>query len=588
MLDPRIYRAGFVPVALAVIALAFSLSNQQGPLGTNLAPDAFNYQQAYSEMTSLASLYPNRRPGSVGDNALADEVAKAFGTDHLTVSRDTYAARTADGTRTLDAVIGVRTGSSNRRIVIVAHRDAMGSPAVAEMSGTATLIQLAHVLSERTLNSTIVLASISGSAGTAGAYGVSGALGGPVDAVLVLGDMASAQLRGPVVVPFSSGQAVAPPMLRNTVAAALGAQTGLPPGGTSVPGQLARLALPMTLSEQGPFGGRGVPAVLLSASGERGPAPDAQPSQDRMMGFGRAALQTISALDGGPNVPAARPYVLYDRKVIPVWAIRLLVLALLAPVLAVTIDGFARARRRGHAVAGPALGVLACSLPFLLPALMVVALRATGLLKVAPPGPVGASVVPMHTAGAAVLIGMVLVALLTAVVLRRPIAALGTAGASTRGPATSGAAIAVLLVLCGASLAIWVLNPFAALLLVVAAHSSMWALAPDVRLRAPVTALLLVVGVAPVALVVAYYGVTFGLSPLGVAWTAVMLIAGQPLSALVGLVAWTVVLGCVVGAVIVAVRAAGERPEDAPVTVRGPITYAGPGSLGGTESALRR
>jgi hypothetical protein len=30
------------------------------------------------------------------------------------------------------------------------------------------------------------------------------------------------------------------------------------------------------------------------------------------------------------------------------------------------------------------------------------------------------------------------------------------------------------------------------------------------------------------------------------------------------------------------------RAEPVPVTVRGPITYAGPGSLGGTKSALRR
>ena len=40
-------------------------------------------------------------------------------------------------------------------------------------------------------------------------------------------------------------------------------------------------------------------------------------------------------------------------------------------------------------------------------------------------------------------------------------------------------------------------------------------------------------------------------------------------------------------------RAAGRRTRRAPgpsseITVRGPVTYAGPGSLGGTESALRR
>jgi hypothetical protein len=31
-----------------------------------------------------------------------------------------------------------------------------------------------------------------------------------------------------------------------------------------------------------------------------------------------------------------------------------------------------------------------------------------------------------------------------------------------------------------------------------------------------------------------------------------------------------------------------ERPREPEISVRGPRTYAGPGSLGGTESALRR
>ena len=31
-----------------------------------------------------------------------------------------------------------------------------------------------------------------------------------------------------------------------------------------------------------------------------------------------------------------------------------------------------------------------------------------------------------------------------------------------------------------------------------------------------------------------------------------------------------------------------SEPEEVRVTVRGPVTYAGPGSLGGTKSALRR
>jgi hypothetical protein len=590
MLDPRIYRAGFVPVALAVIALAFSLSDQQGPAGTNLAPDAFNAQNTFAQMTGLGVKYPNRRPGSVGDRDLADEVATGFNSDGLNVSRRVFSARTAEGTKKLETVLGTRAGSSNRRIVIVAHRDAMTSPATAELSGTATLLQLAHILSERTLHSTVVLASTSGSVGAAGASELAGTLGGPVDAVLVLGDLVSAQVRGPVVVPWSSGQYVAPPMLRNTVAAALGAQTGLPPGGTSLSGQLARLALPLSLSEQGPFDGQGESAVLLSASGELGPAPGAQPSLDRLTGFGRTALQTISALDDGPTVPAPGAYLLVDRKVVPAWAIRLLVLALILPVLGVTIDGFARARRRGHAVGPSILRVLAGSLPFFLPAALLLGLRVTGLLKVAPPGAVGAAVVPLHTAGVAVLIAVCLVLVLTGVGLRRFIGSLAVAGPAAKGPPSTGGAIAVLLVLCGVSLAIWVLNPFAAALLVVAIHLWMWVVAPEVRISAPVKAVMVLLGLAPIALVLVYYASTFGLGPLDVAWSAVMLIAGQPAAGFVGVAAWSIVLGCLVGVVVVAARATrDERLEDsAPVTVRGPITYAGPGSLGGTESALRR
>ena len=53
-------------------------------------------------------------------------------------------------------------------IVIVAHRDARGSPALAGLSGTATLMELARDLSGETLNRTIVLASTSGSAGNGG------------------------------------------------------------------------------------------------------------------------------------------------------------------------------------------------------------------------------------------------------------------------------------------------------------------------------------------------------------------------------------------------------------------------------------
>ena len=49
------------------------------------------------------------------------------------------------------------------------------------------------------------------------------------------------------------------------------------------------------------------------------------------------------------------------------------------------------------------------------------------------------------------------------------------------------------------------------------------------------------------------------------------------------------VAGCALSLVLIAARSATQaEPEERPVTVRGPVTYAGPGSLGGTKSALRR
>ena len=83
MLDPRIYRTALLPVVLAVIVLAFSLSDQQGPMGTNLAPDAYSGQNAYTTMQRFAKQYPNRQPGSIGDDALASEVAGAAAREPL-------------------------------------------------------------------------------------------------------------------------------------------------------------------------------------------------------------------------------------------------------------------------------------------------------------------------------------------------------------------------------------------------------------------------------------------------------------------------------------------------------------------------
>ena len=453
------------------------------------------------------------------------------------------------------------------------------------MSGTATLLELARVLSGRTLKRTVELVSTSGSVGAAGAANLARKLGTTADAVIVLGDLAGTRLRYPLLVPWSNGQDVAPPTLRNTVAAALRAQTGLAAGGLGLGGQFAHLAFPLSVSEQGPFGAQGAPAILLSASGERGAAPGAPPSPARLASFGRTALQSVSALEDGNDVPAPGAYLIYDKKMVPSWAVRLLILALILPVLAAGIDGYARARRRRGAVGSWTGWVLAGAVPFVLAALLVIGLKLTGLLHPTPPGPVDSTAVPPHAAGIAILISLVVVVGLALAFLRPLLARLGGARAD---PSNGGAAIAVTLVMCAATLAIWVGNPFAAALVVPALNLWMWVIAPDVRMARPIRIALLLVGIAPPLLIAIYYAVTLGEGPIGLAWTGVLMLAGGQLSPLLVL-EWSLLLGCATSAVTIALRAAHQdRAADLPVTVRGPVTYAGPGSLGGTESALRR
>jgi hypothetical protein len=436
----------------------------------------------------------------------------------------------------------------------------------------------------------VVLASTTGSAGAVGATRLAHTLQQPVDAVIALGDLAGTTVHGPTVVPWSTGQRVAPPTLRKTVAAALGAQSGIAAGSTGLGGQLARLALPMSASEQAPFGGAGQPAVLLSLSGERPPAPNEPTSLGQITAIGRTVLQSISALDAGSTVPSPSSYLVFSGKSIPAWAVRLLVLTLILPVLLTTVDGLARARRRGYSLTRWCIWVLAAALPFALVVAVIVIARATGLL-VAPPVPLGGDAISLHAGQIATLVGFAVLIAAGLVWVRRFVVWLvgprrdELAGL---GASRAGAACAVMLVLCLASLAIWVANPFAALMLVPALHLFLWIVVPDVRLPAPVTVVMLLAALAAPALVLATYASTLGLGPFQAAWSGVLLLAGGGLGVVYALF-WCVVLGCTFSVIVIALQAAREpRPEDAPVTIRGPVTYAGPGSLGGTESAIRR
>jgi hypothetical protein len=81
------------------------------------------------------------------------------------------------------------------------------------------------------------------------------------------------------------------------------------------------------------------------------------------------------------------------------------------------------------------------------------------------------------------------------------------------------------------------------------------------------------------------------MGPGEVAWSAVLLVAGGHIG-LSSAILWSIGLGCAAGATLLTLFAPAApgplQADGVEVTIRGPMSYAGPGSLGGTESALRR
>ncbi len=590
MLDPRIYRAGMIPVLLALVLVAFSLEDRPRPFRTTLPPDAFQGTRAHAELARLAAAFPSRRPGSADDVALSRRVATQMRRAGFAVRTHRVTAQTIEGEQPLTTIVAERAGIADSRVVVVAHRDAAGRGAAAELSGTAALLELARVFGagQRRTRRTLTLVSTSGgSGGAAGAAALAGQLRRPVGAVLALGDLASRDLRGPVIQPWSNELGASPLRLRRTLEDAVSQETDTGRNSPRALTQIARLAVPGTLGEQGPLLARGLPAVGLSVSGERPPAADAAVSPARLQAFGRAALRTLTALDGAavpPGVPAeiTSSDLITRRKVLPGWAVRLLVGVLLIAPLVTALDVFARVRRRGEPLAAWLSWTLAGALPFILAALFVLAMATTGLLAAVPDGPVAPEALPVQVPA---LLAVALVFVL-GWVGARPLA-LRLAGAR-RDPASPGAGAMVMLVLVAAAIVVWIGNPYAAALLVPAAHLWLFAVAPEFRMRQGVGVAVVALGVVPGIVVAVALSGALGLSVGEAAWMVMLLVAGGHVSWL-GVLLWSIVGGCALGALLIAARGR-EAPGDdrRPITVRGPRSYAGPGSLGGTESALRR
>ncbi len=594
MVDPRIYRGFLVLVAFAVIVFGFSLEDQPPSLGTTIAPGQF-FAGVDATMHSLAASYPDRAPGSQADRNLAADVARQLRqVGGFSVRTDGFMADTTTGKQLLENVVATRPGLGSGTIVVVSHRDAVGA-SVADLSGTAVLLGLAHALAGETLSRSVTLVSTSGQIGMAGATQLARSLSGqPVDAVVVLGDLAARAVRNPVVVPWSDTDLLAPPLLTRTLSTYVGSETGIPHQSGGLAGQVARLAFPLATTEQAPFAASGIPAVLLSLSGDRPiGGRERLASASRIANLGTAVLQTVNALDRGQAVGSPSAYLVISGQLVPLWAVRLLVLALILPVAACTLDAVARTRRRGHTLMRWLGWVLSGAVPFVIGLVALLIARAAGIFSFTPPGAAAGSGVTMTGGDTAVLL-VALALVIAGFVFVRPLCLrmlarqLPESGRRPESPAADAAAVALSVVLCLLTLVVWVLNPFAALLLVPALHMWLWLAQAGARGHRWSMALLLIVGLVPIVLVLFYYANAYGLSPVALAWSLALLPGGA--MPIVTALCWALALGCAASAVIIGLRAvrAGAMVAGQVVTVRGPASYAGPGSLGGTKSALRR
>ena len=593
MIEPRVYRAAFVPALVVLVLAMFSFESRPRPLSQGLAADVlFDGRQAAQRAASIAEEEPDRRPGRPGNRAAAELVAERFEQQGFRVERQVF----RHAGRELENVIGRRAGRFRSQIVIVAARDAAVVPdGPGSAADTAALLELGRVFRGRPSRKTLVLASVDGSTlGEVGTARLIDELGPPelIDAVLVVSDLGWDVAGGSFVQAWSNDPRRAGIGLQRTAAESIREELDRSVEGTGVLGQLARLSFPIGIGPQGVLLDERFDSVRVSARGELPPAgngPVEAIDEDSLGTLGRATLRTVTAIDqnGRPEHGPAS-YLLVVSQVLPGWVLGLLAGSLLLPVLVTAVDALARARRRGIRVFPWLRWVGAWTAPFLAGFAVAEVLALAGATPAPPPAPVPPAYVPLDGPALGVL-GGVAAAMVLGYALARFLAA--RPDATLKQPVESGAAVALALVLGVSALLLWLVNPYAGLLAVPAAH--LWTI---VALTRPVPgrrtrAVMIALGVLPAALVALYYLVELSINPVEGLWYLLMLVTGHTVGLMTSLVA-CVMLGAFCGVVEIAVRLPEEREPQAPAPqgppVYGPGAHAGPGALGGTQSALRR
>jgi Peptidase family M28 len=536
-INGSLYRASFLVAAIPLLLLAFTVA-APAPLARPTLPGAFDGAAALTLATEL-SKYPDRAPGSVGARQAARWFSQQLRPFGLSTTASRWAQRIPGLGRVplenLQAVVPGPNGVTGETIVVMAHRDDVGtSPGANDnASGTAALIELArayaqpeaegqsHVQSART----IVFLSTDG--GAFGGLGVEHFIATSpfrkrIVAVIDLDAIAGS---GPLSVEIAGDRPRSPsPGLVATTVARLAEQSHRPPRHVGFFGQLIDLGFPFTLYEQGPFVGAGIPAVTVTTGGDRPPQAfgddvgHLQATTLAQAGF--AVQELLGSLDQGLEFTAGpASFVWLGGRIVQGWAVEVVFVALLVPFLVAIVDLYALCRRHRVAFA-PAVAALRSRIGFwLFVGIVFTCFRLLGAWPrgpARPPNPATAAagdwpVLALLGLGAIVVGGWLLGH--RRLIIRRAVQ-------PEEQLAGYAVALAALLVL---SLLVVATNPFALLFVLPALHVWLWL--PQLRIaRAPVRLALFALGLIGPALVVLSLAWRFGLG-FDAPWYLVELVA---------------------------------------------------------------
>jgi hypothetical protein len=470
MVNGRLYRLSWLVAALALLVALLTLESPGGTPEPPLPP-AFDAVAARVIAVDLATVAPERVPGSQGDVASARWVADQLGAvpGATRVVRQRFSVTAPAGrvvTENVYVALPARTRQGNPgALVISAPRDTPPGVRGGE-SGSAVLVQLARSLGTVARNRPVLIVSTGASTmGNAGArWFVSRFSGAPLAAAVSLDDPAG--VPGGLHV-WDDGQDArrSIPMVAAAQQAAARADAPLAPAPGPFP-QIAEMAVPQTSGDQAAYVALGVPAVSLASRPESPLAGGTLPTADALGDSGRTAETLVASLDRSDALPAPAIGLLVNgRELRPVMS-RLVILLLALPLLVAALDLAVRLRRAGVRLT-PFIAALLWRLLPVVAALLVAHLLAMAGMIASPAGgwPPLAESVPFDLAATVAILLSVGAGVLTWLVVRHR--------AMRRDAEVASRAAAGVIALGGLCLVLWLISPFALLLALPAAHAAL-------------------------------------------------------------------------------------------------------------------